>query len=117
MRGGVMSKCFFPSAQSTEVIRQLWRFAIDNPHFKSESWDHDIRLTELRLKLEKLTQFRTIFPENLLQSSSELAEDEVLGDFVKVQSDAALVMNCGNDEKSVYALEMEIHSKGHKGWK
>jgi len=106
-----MQKCFFPEEKCIELISSLWKFKIDKPHFKSESPEHDIRLTELRLRLERLPQFRGFFPENLLQSSSDLAEDTILGDFVKIQSDGALVLKGSESSQLVYSVEMEISLK------
>lgn len=112
LQNGRFQKYFLANDKSLEAARQLWKFKIDNPHFKSESVEHDVRLTSLRLKLEKLKCFRSIFPENLLQSSSALTEDPVLGDFVRVQSDAALVVTLDNLKQVVFAIELELHSKG-----
>lgn len=112
LEDGMFNKYFISCDKSLEVTRPLWKFKIDKPHFKSESVDHDIRLTAIRLKLENLRSFRAIFPENLLQSSTDLENDPVLRDFVKVQSDAALVVSLDNKKQSVFSLEMELNSKG-----
>jgi hypothetical protein len=106
-----MEKCFFPSALTVGKIAHLFSFRLDNPHIKSESPEHDIRLAELVMRLEKLGTFRSFFSENLLQSSSELTQDPILGDFVKIQSDGALALRNENGKQSVYAVEMEITPK------
>lgn len=111
MRNGKMCKCFFPDQKCVELISSGWDFVIDKPHVKSESPEHDIRTTELRIRLEKLSQFNSYFSENLLQSSSQIAEDVVLGDFVKVQPDGVLVIENRDEAPLVYAVECEISAK------
>jgi len=111
MRNGRMEKCLFPCTKAAETLVNAWRFEIDKPLFKSESPEHDVRLAELGLKLERLAGFRMFLPENLLQSSSELAQDSILADFVKVQADGALAMKVQNGEQQVFAVEMELTPK------
>lgn len=93
------------------LICEKWPFAVDTPHFKSESIEHDIRLAEVFLRFEKLNCFRSFFPENLLQSSLALAEDPRFKDAAKLQSDGALTVADANGDLRVYAIELELSKK------
>jgi hypothetical protein len=93
------------------LICEKWPFEIDTPHFKSESPEHDIRLAEMFMRLEKLVCYRSFFPENLLQSSLALAEDPRFRGAVKVQSDGALSVVDANGILRIYALELELSKK------
>jgi hypothetical protein len=73
-------------------IGEKWLFHVDNPHFKSESSGHDVRMTELFLRFEKLTNFRSFFTENLIQSSSALRSDPRFRDLDGIQPDGILVV-------------------------
>ena len=61
------------------------------PYFKSESVD-----------------FKT---ENLLQSSSALADDPVYRDLVNIQADGALTLKDHQGQSYLYAIEFEISKK------
>lgn len=100
-----------PLPKCWEVIGEKWPFEVDRPHFKSESPEHDIRLTELMMRLERLKGFRSFITENLLQSSSVLADDPRFGDLTKIQSDGALTIIGKNGTPEVYAFELELSKK------
>jgi len=93
------------------AIREAWPFEIDNPLFKTESPIHDLRLAELAFSLEKLSTFKSFFTENLLQSSSALAEDDRFKAIAKLQADGALVLAPPNSPLYVYGVEIEISRK------
>lgn len=93
------------------VICEKWPFEIDTPHFKSESPEHDIRLAEVFLRLEKLSSYRTFFTENLLQSSLAIAEDPRFRDTAKIQSDGVLSVIDERGDLRIYAVELELSKK------
>ena len=93
------------------LIREKWSLEVDRPHFKSESLEHDVRMTELFMQLEKLACFRSFFTENLLQSATALAEDPRFGDIAKNQSDGALSIQDANGNFRIYAVEFEVTKK------
>lgn len=117
LRGGKVRKHYSPTDKCANAVVDQWHFHIDNPHVESESPEHDLRLAELVLKLEGLSRFSMFFPENLLQSSSDLAQDPILADLVKIQSDGALILKREGDEVDVYAVEMEITRKSVERYK
>ena len=94
-----------------KLIKELWSFEIDRPHFRSESPLHDIRLNELFFRLEKLKSVRAFYTENLLQSSSLLAQEPNLGDLAKIQADGALVIVGTNNRLLTYGVELETSKK------
>ena len=94
-----------------QFIQDHWCFEVDQPHFRSESPAHDMRFNEIIFRLGTLTTFRTLYPENLLQSSSALAEDESTRDLVKLQADGALLMNGPDGRTYAYGLEYELSKK------
>ncbi len=97
--------------RSWKAIRELWPFVVDCPHFKSESPIHDLRLNEIAFRLEKLKTFRAFYTENLLQSSSALAQDSSVRDLVRVQADGALLLNGPDGRLYTYGIELEISKK------
>ncbi len=112
VRGAKMEKCIFPGEKTSKAVEHLWRFHIDKPYTKSESPEHDIRLAELGMKLEGLAGFHMLLPENLLQSSSDLASDPILKDIVSVQADGALAIKKAQGKgQDVFAVEMELTPK------
>jgi len=108
---GKVSRIVQPLPRIWPIINAKWPFKIDIPHFKSESLEHDIRLAEIFMKLEKLKCFRSFFTENLLQSSIVLAEDPRFHDMVKLQSDAALSIIDARGVLRTYAVELELSKK------
>ena len=111
MVNGNVTAYLIPLPKCWEVIGKRWPFEVDRPHFKSESSEHDIRVAEIMMRLEKLQCFRSFFTENLLQSSSALADDPTFGDLSRIQSDGALTITGQNGEPEVYAFELEISKK------
>ena len=114
---GRMQKVFFPESKCIGVVGNLWDFTIDKPQFKSESVSHDIRLGDLRFRLEKLTEYRDFISENLLSSSHELADSQVFGDFVKVHSDGALKLLGKDGLEYLFSIELELTDKGTPRYK
>lgn len=92
-------------------IDEKWLFHVDNPHFKSESSGHDVRMTELILRFEKLTNFRSFLTENLLQSSSALMSDPRFRDLDRIQPDGILIVRDQTGAERLYAVELEISKK------
>ena len=117
IRNGCAERYLMPSEKSYEVVRHHWGFEIDRPHYKSESIVHDLRLVDLVLRMEKLTQFQKLLPENLLQSSSSLTHDPHLGDLVRAQSDGALYIAGKSGRGFLFALEMELSTKNIERYK
>lgn len=97
--------------KSWKHIQELWSFVVDRPHFKSESPVHDLRLNEIVFRLEKLKTFRAFYTENLLQSSSALAQDKYVRDLVNIQADGALFLNGPDGKIYVYGVEFESSKK------
>lgn len=110
-------RCCLPTVKGYEQVKDQWKFRLHKQLVKSESHEHDIRLTEMLMKLESLRCFGFFFSENLLQSSDDLAGDSVLADFVKIQSDGVLVVVKETGEQGKYPFEMEISSKGVNRYK
>jgi hypothetical protein len=92
-------------------INEKWPFEIDVPHFKSESPEHDVRLTSLILRLEQLRGYRSFYTENLLQSSTVLAEDPQFRDLARLQSDGALAVVDTAGRSRLFAIEFELSKK------
>ena len=113
----LMSRYFVPTAKGFAAGRSSWRYWIDNPHFKSESIDHDIRAAEVALKFKKLKCCVEYLPENLLQSSAELKESQDFGAFVRIQSDAALVLRGKTGGEFLFGLEVELSTKTAERYK
>lgn len=99
------------------VISEKWPFGINVPHFKSKSPEHDVRAAEVFMKFEKLKCFRSYFTENLLQSSSDLAEDPRFRDLAKIQADGALSLEDAKGNLRVYGVEYELSKKSPDGYK
>lgn len=111
IKGEYAERYYLPSEKSYELVRHHWGFEIDKPLYKSESLTHDMHIVDVALRFEKLTQFRKLLPENLLQSSSSLIHDEFLGDLVKAQSDGALYVSGKSGRDHLLALEVELSDK------
>ncbi len=92
-------------------IGEKWPFIVDQPHYKSESPDHDVRMTEIVMRFEKLKSYGSFFTENLLQSSSALAEDPRFRDLEKIQPDGILTVQDQNGAVRIYAVELELSRK------
>lgn len=84
---------------------------MSSPHFKSESPNHDLRFNEILFRFEKLKTFRSFYPENLLQSSLALSEDQDIRDLAKLQADGALLLNGPDGRTYKYGVEFEISKK------
>lgn len=104
-------KVLLPNPSIWQHIAEKWPYAIDNPLFKSESPEHDVRLAEIFLRLEMLATFRNFFSENLLQSSAAIARAANLRDTTKTQSDGLIALDFGNGSLKRYAVELEITRK------
>jgi hypothetical protein len=100
-----------PLPELWPLIGEKWPFAVDCPHYKSESPDHDVRMTELLMRFEKLKSYRSFFTENLLQSSSALANDPRFRDLENVQPDGILTVEDPNGSLKTYAVELELNKK------
>lgn len=110
-RGGVLIRCLILTEKAWPIISEGWGYDVDNPHFRSESVEHDFRLAEVVLRFEKLQSFARFLSENLLQSSSALAADPIFRDTVNLQSDGVLVLKDKDGGSILYAVEYEISKK------
>jgi len=111
IKAGYAERYFMPSEKAYEVVRHSWGFEIDRPLYKSESIVHDLHMVDLAIRMERLTQFNKLLPENLLQSSTALIQDPFLGDLVRAQSDGALYVTGKSGRGYLFALEMELSDK------
>lgn len=109
--GGVLIRALSLTEKSWPLIAEGWGFDVDNPHFRSESVEHDFRLAEVVLRFEKLQSFARFLSENLLQSSTALAADPIFRDAVNLQSDGVLVLKDKDGGSILYAVEYEISKK------
>ena len=100
-----------PNEKGLRPVSDSWPFEIDKPLFKSESPAHDIRLGDIRFKLEMLERFESFYPENLLQSSKELANHYLYEDLIGQQPDGALNLLLPNGGSRLFALEFELNKK------
>lgn len=97
--------------QAWPIISEQWSIDIDSPHFKSESPYHDIRMADVAARFERLTSFRSLMTENLLQSSSALAENPLYRDLRLLQADGALSLNGPDGRPYLYGIELEVSKK------
>lgn len=104
-------KCVSATEKAWKMIRESWPFEVDNPYFKSESPDHDIRLAEVLLCVEKLSSFQSFMTENLLQSTSALQENQLYRDLAILQADGALLLNGPDGRQYLYGIELELSKK------
>jgi hypothetical protein len=111
IKGESAERYLMPSENTFEMVRHHWGFEIDKPLYKSESPSHDMHAVDVALRLEKLSQYKKLLPENLLQSSSTLMKDERLGDLVRAQSDGALYITGKTGKEFLFALEIELSDK------
>lgn len=111
IKGNFAERYFMPSKKAFQFVRHHWGFEVDRPLYKSESILHDLRLVDLTIRMERLSQFKKLLPENLLQSSTALVEDPFLGDMVRAQSDGALYVTGKTGRGFLFALEMELSTK------
>lgn len=114
---GIPLRIVQPLPAVWSVIAEKWPFEINAPHFKSKSPEHDVRAAEVFMKFEKLKCFRSYFTENLLQSSSALAEDPRFRDLARIQSDGALSLEDAKGNLRVYGIEYELSKKSPEGYK
>lgn len=98
-------------AKMWDLIKDKWPFEIDNPLFKTESLEHDVRLTELFLRMEQLSSFKCFWTENLLSSSKALASNSKLESMVKLNSDGILFLSDPMGQDRYYSVELEISKK------
>jgi len=99
------------------AIGEKWPVTIENPLFKSESPEHDIRLAEVLLSLERLKGFRSFFTENLLQSSTALANDPRFRDLAKNHADGGLTLEDERGSLKTYGVEFELSKKSLEGYR
>lgn len=104
-------KAVQPQPKIWEAIQDKWPFEIENPHFKTESLEHDVRLANLFLRLEKLNCFRSFMTENLMVSSKALANDSTYESATRIHSDGVLTVIGADGKFQTYAVEMEISKK------
>ena len=100
-----------------KVIRRAFKYEMDQPHLKSESPLHDIRFADVASRFEKLHCFAELWPENLLRSSSSLAEQPGLNELFLIEADAALKVTAPNGRRYLYALEYELNKKSPARYK
>ncbi len=121
VRDGYLSKIGIPSGGSLEliygltekgfnVVRKDYRFEITQAYFKSDSYLHDVALTDIRTRLEKSAMFEDYISENMLQACGELTTSLEYGPFGTVNSDAVLVLR-GQEKSFRLALEFEASEK------
>ena len=103
--------CVRMTEKGWKVIREHWDYEIDNPLFKSESPVHDLRLACVAKSFERLSTFKNLFTENLLQSSKALSDEERLKELAVLQADGALVLAPPKAQLYFYGLELEISRK------
>ncbi len=106
-----------PLPQAWPLICEKWSLVVDSPHFKSESLEHDVRMAEIFMKIEKLKCFRSFFTENLLQSSLALAEDPRFRSLAKLQADGALTITDAAGNLKIYGVEFELSKKSPEGYR
>lgn len=106
-----------PLPQVWPLICEKWPLVLDTPHFKSESLEHDVRMAEVFMKLEKLKCYRSFFTENLLQSSIALAEDPRFKSLAKLQADGALTIADAAGNSKIYGVEFELSKKSPEGYR
>lgn len=104
-------KCVSLTEKGWEHIADTWSFTIDQPHFKSESAEHDVRLAETHSRFERLSLYADFLSENLLQSSSVLNDTAEYRDLINLQADGALALKDRNGRGYLYAVELEISKK------
>lgn len=100
-----------PLPKIWEAIGDTWPFEIENPHFKTESLEHDVRLAEVFLRFERLHCFHSFYTENLLCSSKALAAQPNYEAAVKIHSDGILSIEGSGGKLQTYAVEMELSKK------
>lgn len=108
---GKLLRTLQPTPALWPVIEKKWPFIVDTPHYKSESTEHDIRMTEIVMRLEKLKSYRSFYTENLLQSSSALIDDPRFRDLEKIQPDGVLIVEDQKGALRIYAVELELSRK------
>ena len=108
---GKVMRTVQPLPTTWSLIKDKWPFEVDRPHFKSESIEHDVRLTEILLRFEKMKCYRSFLSENLLQSSTGLANDPRLGGLSKIQPDGVLTIVDQKGCQRIYAVELELSRK------
>lgn len=111
MSSGKIVRYFESTPKAYRLVRASWPIEVDDPHFRSESPQHDIRLGDCRFVFEGLPTFAEFYPENLLQSSSFLQDDPLTNQLARLQADAALLLSVKNGIDRVYGVELEISKK------
>ncbi len=104
-------KIVSPTEKAWPLLLNQWAFEIDNPHFKSESPEHDFRLASIGMRFEQLALFRSFISENLLQSSGYFASHSLYKDLVRLQADGALALEDTAGGFVLYGVELEITKK------
>ncbi len=104
------SAVFGITHKGLKQIADTYRYKITTPDFRSDSITHDLGLVMLRERLEKAEMVADYLSESTLQSCGELSENEKLGAFTRVNSDAALAIETAKSKFHV-ALEYEVSDK------
>jgi hypothetical protein len=115
--GGQVLRIVQPLPAMWPLISERWPLVVDSPLYKSESLEHDVRMAELFMRLEKLNCYRSFFTENLLQSSSALAQDPRFCDLTKIQADGALTIVDAKENLRIYGVEFELSKKSPEGYR
>ena len=93
----IVTKAYYPEHQSHSQL-------------KSECWEHDIVLLDIGERLSKKENAIQYLSENVLVSSKHFRNDDILGDFVRLNSDAYLELLFKGEHYNV-AIEFENSRK------
>ncbi|MBX9765901.1 MAG: replication-relaxation family protein [Bdellovibrionales bacterium] len=107
---GRIVSCYELTEKGISIVSGSYKYEMTNPIFKSDSLAHDICLVDIRDRLKKSAMLSEYIPENILQSCAHFSDTEEFKPFVRLNSDAALLINTPSGRYSV-ALEYEGSGK------
>ena len=102
---------YLTTSTALKELRGRYSREITSELCKSDSLDHDVKLVEVRRRLEGLKCVTGYYTENVLQACDEFKSVDVIEPFVRNYTDAVLEFE-KNAHKITVGLEFENSDKG-----
>ena len=109
-------KIFFLTDKGKKELNAFYPDNTKNYKLKSEHWEHDLVLLDIGKRLSGKKNTVRYLSENILQSGEGHREDDILGDFVRANSDAYLDLLFKGERYNI-AIEFENSVKSSKRYR
>lgn len=107
---GKDTSAYLNTPKALNVVKSRYSRRITSDLYKSDSVEHDVKLVDLRRRLEAKEYVSGYYTENVLQACGELSELERVEPFVQNNTDAVIEF-AKNGKKLIAGLEFENSEK------